>query len=166
MDAWNDACWAQAEDLDEYPTGENMFEAFWRTLICNTVGAESEASKKLEFAYGTWIGLFLSLIEVLEILRPFIQAPRNNDSLTPSSTWEGIRGLGTRITTTWQIFATQMKISWKTGVMTEQLKSSAPFEKAFKRYSFGRKFFTTTWIHGLVALRSTKGRSHLLFRWL
>jgi len=144
MDAWNDACWALVENLAEYPTGENLFEAYWRTLICNTVGAGLEASKKLEFAYRTWIGLFVSLIEGLEIGRPFIEEPIKNDSPAPSSTWEGIRGLGTKISTSWKLFTMMMKMSWKAGVMTQQEKSSAPFEKAFKRYSFGRKFFTTT----------------------
>lgn len=53
MDAWHDACWALAKNLDEYPTGGNFFETFCRTLISNTASVGSEASQKFEFACGT-----------------------------------------------------------------------------------------------------------------
>jgi hypothetical protein len=144
MDAWRDACWALAEKLNEYPTRENMFEAFWCTLICNTADAGSEASQEFEFAYGTWVGVFVSCIEILEIIRPYVQAPKNEANPTPSSTWGGLGGLATRISNTWRLFTTESKLMYKLGILKQQVKSSAPFEKAFKQYSLGRKFSTTT----------------------
>jgi len=47
MYAWRDACTALAKNLYKYPTGEDFFGAFWRTLIC----AGPEASQEFEFAY-------------------------------------------------------------------------------------------------------------------
>jgi hypothetical protein len=159
MNAWDDACWELAKNLGEYPTGENLPEAFWRTLICNTAGPGTEASEKFGFSYGTWVGVFVSCIEILEHLRPLVQGSRNDAIPTPPSSALGvIKGLGTKISNSWKLFTTELKAMYKLGILTQQVKSSAPFEKAFKQYSSGRKFCTTiNGYMGWVPLEAREG---------
>jgi hypothetical protein len=143
MDAWNDACWALVEGLTSYPTRENVFEAFWRTLIFNTESPGSEPSKELEFAYKTWISFFISSNKLFETLKSQVQAPQNIVNPESSSIWGRVSGFITKISSEWQHLATYAKLQSGINQMNQQQKAGQPFDKAFNQYSFGRKFCIT-----------------------
>jgi hypothetical protein len=64
MVAWHDLCWELVKPLTPYPTGEILFEAYWRTLIFNTSPGGSVAPPEYGFSYTSWISSFTTAKEI------------------------------------------------------------------------------------------------------
>lgn len=142
-EAWDDACWELANALGEYPNGEELFDAYWRTLVFNTERLGSVAPPDLKISYMAWISLFMTGNEI----RGLCQQPQQpvRDDVRPKSTrtWGWMNGFTNKIATKWRGVALTTKLLWKLEIAKRQSKAGERFDDAFKRYSFGRKFCIT-----------------------
>jgi hypothetical protein len=154
--AWNDSCWELAKALGEYPTGENISDAYWRTLVFNTEHLGLEAPPDLELSFKAWTSIFATHIEVYEVGRQVHQIEGDNTSPKPPSTWGWIEGFSNRIATKGRRLILVTKLLWKLTIAMEQAKAGERFTEAFKRYSFGRKFCTTA--NGYIGWASSEAQ--------
>ena len=145
MEAWDDACWELATKLEQYPSGERIWNAYWRTLIFNRETVGVEATEKLEIAYKIWMSMFITFNETLELSRANMVPTNAGGDATPmpEPTGWGLDWLGGKLSNRWQRTSVMFKKAKNLAIIKEQGKVSAPFDSAFKRYSFGRKFCTT-----------------------
>jgi hypothetical protein len=144
METWDDACWELATNLEQYPTGERIWSAYWRTLICNMESVGVEATENLENAYKTWISLYITRNKVFELFKTHIVPTDVRENATTPKPRGWILGrLATNLSNSWQKTSVMFKAATQLAILKQQAKLSAPFDSAFKRYSFGRKFCTT-----------------------
>jgi len=152
MEAWDDECWELVRNLEQYPTGENIWSAYWRALICNTERVGVEATENLEIAYKTWMSLYITGNECFELFKTHMVPAHADADGNPTSTPESrgwiLSRLATELSNRWQKTSVMFQTLTKHAIMQQQAKVSAPFDSAFKRYSFGRKFCTTE--HGYM----------------
>jgi len=124
MKAWDDSCWDLAErmypsqQMPYPPTGENLFEAYWRTLIFDTDSEHRgcRASPELGQVYKIWVSGFTTSYEVTKRLEE--QPPGGTGQLDLEALSQSFR-------------------------LVAQVRASYPFETAFQDYSSGRKFCAT-----------------------
>jgi hypothetical protein len=153
MQAWEVACRSLVSQFAEYPTGERVLEVYWRTLIFDSEVMElyAEDSSKLKAAYNAWVGLFETGGQVLEYSKSLqvqsisaaIQAIQTVINPKPTSFPERFTGFADKMSLRWQQIETKWKLQRKLNLCMKQSKACAPFDDAFKRFAFGRKFCTT-----------------------
>jgi hypothetical protein len=144
MEGWEDSCWELAMRLREYPTGEEIFEAYWRALIFNRQNLDEELSRNFEWMYKSWNTAFsTSKDESLLELTSIIQRPGNNRDPSPTAILERVQRFSGQMYTGMQFFITYGKLLFKLGLLNKLLSVGQPFENAFFRYAPGRKFCTT-----------------------
>jgi hypothetical protein len=144
MEEWEDSCWELAMRLREYPTGEEIFEAYWRALIFNRQNLDEEPSRNFEWMYKSWNTAFsTSKDESLLELTSIIQRPGNNRDPSPTAILERVQRFSGQMYTGMQFFIAYGKLSFKLGLLNKLLSVGQPFENAFFRYAPGRKFCTT-----------------------
>ncbi|KAK0611308.1 heterokaryon incompatibility protein-domain-containing protein [Immersiella caudata] len=119
MEGWEDSCWDLAQrsaPRDPYaPTGERLFEAYWRALIFDTDSEHRgrRAAPELKDAYEHWASSFGTSREIAAIM----EKPQGED------TQQQLIGLNMRLVL--------------------QSRVGMPFETAFQTYIAGRKFCAT-----------------------
>lgn len=120
MAAWDDACWdlvTRSTSSGIYaPTGEHLFEAYWRALIFDTDPEHrgQRASPELKDAYTGWVSSFGTSNEIAKL-----------SERQPLSADDQQRLVGMNL---------RLLIESRTGY---------PFDTAFQYYTAGRKFCRT-----------------------
>jgi len=137
MEDWDDACWdlvtrsvsSPSSEIDTgrgtrtgtgtyVPTGEHLYEAYWRALIFDTDPEQrgQRASPGLKDAYEAWVSSFATSNEItrLKLSQPNPPTPEYQQQLI---------GVSLRLAI--------------------QSQAGYPFETAFQQYTAGRKFFAT-----------------------
>jgi hypothetical protein len=140
--AWDDSCWELVKALGEYPTGEKLFDAYWRTLVFNTE-CSGEAPPDLKISYKAWISSFILFNEAREISQQVQQLARDDVRPRPPSTWGWIEGFAKRIAANWRGFTLMVLMLRRMEIANKEIKAAERFTEAFKNLSAGRKFFTT-----------------------
>ncbi|KAF2399295.1 HET-domain-containing protein [Trichodelitschia bisporula] len=132
MEGWDDACWELATTLDPYPTGEHIFDAYWRTLIFNREERGVAAPADMKRAYSLWASVFGTFNEFADSVKR--DAAAGSGGADPPkrslwSWWEWLRGV--------------FGLFWKLGTLQNQIKGAERFSSAFRTFSVGRKFFAS-----------------------
>jgi hypothetical protein len=167
MDDWEESAWALAASLETYPTGERIFEVFWRTLIFNREALEKTPSQEFEWAFKNWTTSYAqlkdeSLIELMDL----VQQPRlrSEGDQPPTSFLGRVQRFASEIFTQGQLISSKVKLLVKIDLYRRLLKDGAPYEHAFLRYAPGRKFCTTTnGYMGWVSSAAQAGDAFCLF---
>ena len=94
----------------------------------------------IEFAYGTWVSQFMTMNEIFALAQAY-EAEKAKDATKPVR-WGPWYYLD-RASYYFKYISFMTKFQLKSDVLTKQTKAAQPFDEAFKRYCFRRKFFTT-----------------------
>ena len=140
MEDWEDSCWDLAEALGKYPTGQNTFEAYWRTLIFNRVQLDQEPTADYKWAYKNWNTAFAIAKDESFLV---LEEASNDPGPQATTIWGKIQGLANQVSTGWQHTMLRIKLLFKIALLKKLHQDAAPFVAVFPRYACGRKFCIT-----------------------
>jgi hypothetical protein len=151
MDDWEESAWALAASLGTYPTGEKIFEAYWRALIFNRENLDKVPGQDFEWAFKNWNTSFAqckdeSLIELTDLLQQARLGSEHDEP--PPSILGRVQRFFSDVYTQGQLFPSNVRLLAKLDLLKRLMKDGAPYEHAFFRYAAGRKFCTNT--HGYM----------------
>ena len=146
MEAWDDECWALATALKRYPTGQNIYDAYWRTLAFNTDHTGVEASEELENVFAIWQSMRGDFIKFYEYVKEMQQEAPQDGHAEPSkdTNWGwGVGWLMKWAMWNWRTLSKYVKLQQMMNKTKRQAEIATRFDTVFKRYCFGRKFCVT-----------------------
>ncbi|RYP42459.1 hypothetical protein DL767_000147 [Monosporascus sp. MG133] len=147
MDAWGDACWALVVASGAYPTGENPYDVYWRTLAFNADSVGRLAPPELEESFAVWSSLFSDYpdsCDAIRQLREDTRAPTSNQANGNVNTmWGWASTILGGITPIYQCISRELKIAKLLAKIKKQTEKAALFEASFKRLCHGRRFCRT-----------------------
>jgi hypothetical protein len=120
MVAWYYQCLRLFVDPSPYFTGESVYDAFWRTLVCNREAKGLTAPDDLGPSHISWISTFEHSIDFLDYKLSIYDRPPED----------------------FRCFA------YNNYILPMARSSSQRFEAAFTQYAVGRKFFRS--VNGVV----------------
>jgi hypothetical protein len=150
MEAWRDKCFGLAPCPPSarpgcYITGENILDAFWRTLIFNRECEDLEdAPPDMKKAYLVWCLALQTLRYTSQTLKQLLDAPTSETLKQPKTFLGRLYNLASSILLFFKRQISRVKLYFlRLASETIRAKGEDRFLSAFGRYSFGRKFCTT-----------------------
>jgi len=141
MKAWFDECFCQVGSLaEEYPTGEDKSDAFWRTLIFNREQQGVNAPEDMKESYLDWVVMLCNAAELTSKLRgdpSTIGIFRMPSTFWGRVYWNLCLKVVERFFGSWDAFENL----FLTVELCKEMKKAERFNTLFNKYSMGRKFF-------------------------
>ncbi|KAF1999212.1 HET-domain-containing protein [Amniculicola lignicola CBS 123094] len=161
MEAWDDECWALVTALERYPTGQSIYDAYWRTLAFNTDCTGVEAPEELENVFAVWQSMRGDFIAFYDYVKEMQREAPADGHAEPSknTNWGwGVRWVMKWATWNWRTLSKYVRIQQMMAKAKRQAKIATRFDPVFKRYCFGRKFcITVNGYMGWVASSTVPG---------
>jgi hypothetical protein len=162
---WDKSCRALVGQLGRYPTGDELDDAYWRTLTFTPGDLDAQARAELKQAYTAWINMLMSLHEIVKSVEETAQRQERQRDTTKAGTFVGRpSGLGNAVTGYWQMIGDWANLVWQMGKIFYGMKAGERFDDILQGYSLGRNFFVTESAYmGWVPASAREGDSICVF---